>query len=63
MSLEPNEDIGLETHAENDQFLRFEGGRGAVFIDDNRSEVADGDVVVAPAERVITSLTYRIRRR
>ena len=28
MSLRPNEEIGLETHAENDQFLRFEGGEG-----------------------------------
>ncbi|HEY7784827.1 MAG TPA: hypothetical protein VIB00_08870, partial [Pyrinomonadaceae bacterium] len=43
MSLQPQEEIGLETHAENDQFLRFEGGRGAVFIDANRYEVTDGD--------------------
>jgi len=49
MSLKPSEEIGLETHAENDQFLRFEGGRGAVFIDDNRYEVADGDAVIVPA--------------
>lgn len=49
MSLQPKEEIGLETHSENDQFLRFEGGRGAVFIDDNRYEVADGDAVIVPA--------------
>ena len=49
MSLEPREEIGLETHPENDQFLRFEGGRGAVFIDGNRYEVADGDAVIVPA--------------
>ena len=49
MSLKPNEEIGLETHPENDQFLRFEGGSGAVFIDDNRYEVADGDAVIVPA--------------
>lgn len=49
MSLEPKEEIGLETHPENDQFLRFEGGRGAVFIDDNRYEVGDGDAVIVPA--------------
>ena len=49
MSLQPKEEIGLETHPENDQFLRFEGGRGAVFIDDNRYEVADGDAVIVPA--------------
>jgi mannose-6-phosphate isomerase-like protein (cupin superfamily) len=49
MSLQPKEEIGLETHSENDQFLRFEGGNGAVFIDDNRYEVTDGDAVIVPA--------------
>jgi len=49
MSLQPNEEIGLETHPENDQFLRFEAGRGVVIIDDNRYEVADGDAVIVPA--------------
>ena len=49
MSLQPKEEIGLETHPENDQFLRFEGGRGAVFIDNNRYEVTDGDAVIVPA--------------
>lgn len=49
MSLEPKEEIGFETHTENDQFLRFEGGTGAVLIDDNRYEVGDGDAVVVPA--------------
>jgi mannose-6-phosphate isomerase-like protein (cupin superfamily) len=49
MSLQPKEEIGLETHPENDQFLRFEGGRGAVFIDDNQYKVADGDAVIVPA--------------
>ncbi len=49
MSLQPKEEIGLETHLENDQFLRFEGGHGAVFIDDNRYEVRDGDAVIVPA--------------
>jgi len=49
MSLRPNEEIGLETHAENDQFLRFEGGDGKVFIDGNEYAVADGDAVIVPA--------------
>lgn len=49
MSLQPKEEIGLETHPENDQFFRFEGGRGAVFIDGNRYEVADGDALIVPA--------------
>lgn len=49
MSLHPNEEIGLETHHENDQFLRFEGGHGTVFVNDNRYEVTDGDAVTVPA--------------
>jgi mannose-6-phosphate isomerase-like protein (cupin superfamily) len=49
MSLKPNEEIGLETHEENDQFLRFEGGAGTVTIDDNKYKVADGDAVIVPA--------------
>ncbi len=49
MSLLPNEEIGLETHSGNDQFLRFEGGRGKCFIDDAEYEVGDGDCVIVPA--------------
>lgn len=49
MSLQPKEEIGLETHKENDQFLRFESGNGAVLIDEKRYEVADGDAVIVPA--------------
>jgi len=49
MSLQPQEEIGLETHPENDQFLRFEGGKGVCFIDGDRYEVTDGDAVIVPA--------------
>lgn len=49
MSLEPKQEIGAETHPENDQFVRFEGGRGRVEIDDNKYVVRDGDAVVIPA--------------
>ena len=49
MSLRPNEEIGLETHDENDQFLRFEGGEGKVLIDGNEYSVEDGDAVIVPA--------------
>jgi mannose-6-phosphate isomerase-like protein (cupin superfamily) len=49
MSLQPKEEIGLETHPENDQFLRFEGGNGTVFIDDSEYEVEDGSAVIVPA--------------
>jgi len=49
MSLKPKEEIGLETHHENDQFFRFDAGNGRVEIDGNRYNVSDGDVVVVPA--------------
>ncbi len=49
MSLKPKEEIGAETHEENDQFLRFEGGTGRVVIDDSKYTVKDGDAVIVPA--------------
>ena len=49
MSLKPKEEIGAETHPENDQFMRFEGGKGRVEIDENSYNVKDGDAVVIPA--------------
>jgi mannose-6-phosphate isomerase-like protein (cupin superfamily) len=49
MALQPKEEIGLEVHKENDQFIRFEGGRGRVEIDGNKYTVKDGDAVVIPA--------------
>jgi mannose-6-phosphate isomerase-like protein (cupin superfamily) len=49
MSLKPGEDIGLEIHAENDQFFRFEQGMGQVIIDGNQYTVEDGDAIVVPA--------------
>ncbi len=49
MSLKPNEEIGMETHPDNDQFFRFEMGQGKCFIDGNEYAVTDGDAIVIPA--------------
>ncbi|MEK7135211.1 MAG: cupin domain-containing protein [Patescibacteria group bacterium] len=49
MSLKPKEEIGMETHRENDQFFRFDAGVGKVLIDGNEYEVKDGDAVIVPA--------------
>jgi mannose-6-phosphate isomerase-like protein (cupin superfamily) len=49
MNLKPKEEIGAEVHAENDQFLRFEGGRGRVIIDQTTYNLKDGDAVIVPA--------------
>lgn len=49
MSLKPGEEIGLEIHADNDQFFRFEAGEGRVVIDGNEYMVGDGSAIVVPA--------------
>jgi mannose-6-phosphate isomerase-like protein (cupin superfamily) len=49
MSLKPGEEIGEETHISNDQFFRFEGGKGKCIIDGNEYKVENGDAVVVPA--------------
>lgn len=49
MSLLPKEEIGMETHPENDQFFRFEEGQGKVIIEGNVYEVGDGVAIVVPA--------------
>lgn len=48
MALPPSEEIGVETHPENDQFFRFESGKGKVTINDVEYEVMDGDSVIVP---------------
>jgi mannose-6-phosphate isomerase-like protein (cupin superfamily) len=49
MCLQPEEEIGMEIHPDNDQFFRFEKGNGMCIIDGNRYEVADGDAIIVPA--------------
>lgn len=49
MSLQPGEDIGLETHSDVDQFIRVEAGSGKAILNGLESQLADGAVVVIPA--------------
>lgn len=49
MSLQPKEEIGMEVHPDNDQFFRFEKGKGKCVINGNEYEIADGTAVVVPA--------------
>jgi len=49
MSLKPKEEIGMEIHSDNDQFFRFEKGKGKVIIDGNEYNVSDGSAIVVPA--------------
>lgn len=49
MSLQPKEDIGMEVHPDNDQFFRFESGKGECIIDGNVYSVEDGSAIIIPA--------------
>jgi len=49
MSLLPKEEIGMETHPDNDQFFRFEKGKGKCLIDGNEYALKDGSAIVVPA--------------
>lgn len=49
MSLAPKEEIGMETHSDNDQFFRFEKGQGKCVIDGNEYDLENGSVIIVPA--------------
>jgi mannose-6-phosphate isomerase-like protein (cupin superfamily) len=49
MTLPPGEEIGLETHAEHDQFIRVEAGSGFVVLNGRKHTLGDGVAVVIPA--------------
>jgi mannose-6-phosphate isomerase-like protein (cupin superfamily) len=46
MSLNPNEDIGLEMHPNDDQFIRIEEGRGIVQMGDSEDNLDFEEMVV-----------------
>ena len=49
MALRPKEEIGMETHPDNDQFFRFESGVGKCIIDGNEYALGDGVSIIIPA--------------
>jgi len=49
MSLKPKEEIGMETHTDNDQFFRIEKGTGKVIIDGNEYDITDGSAIIVPS--------------
>jgi mannose-6-phosphate isomerase-like protein (cupin superfamily) len=49
MHLDPHEDIGEETHPDNDQFIRCEKGDGLVTLEDKSYPFQSGDSVTIPA--------------
>jgi mannose-6-phosphate isomerase-like protein (cupin superfamily) len=49
MCLKPSEEIGMEVHNDNDQFLRIESGEGKAIIDGNEQNFSAGFCVLVPA--------------
>jgi mannose-6-phosphate isomerase-like protein (cupin superfamily) len=49
MSLQPNEEIGMEVHTTVDQFFRVEKGQGKVVMNGEEHEVKDGSAIIVPA--------------
>lgn len=49
MSLNPREEIGMEAHPKNDQFIRIEKGNGKGIIDGHEYHLKDGVSVLIPA--------------
>jgi mannose-6-phosphate isomerase-like protein (cupin superfamily) len=49
MCLQPSEDIGMETHVDNDQFFRVEKGTGKAILGGEEFQLTDGACVVIPA--------------
>jgi mannose-6-phosphate isomerase-like protein (cupin superfamily) len=49
MSIAPGEDIGMETHADVDQFIRIEAGTGKAILNGKEHDLEDGSAVVIPA--------------
>ena len=49
MSLQPGEEIGLETHPETDQFIHVKEGYGKAILDGEEYRLEDGSAIVIPA--------------
>lgn len=49
MTIAPGDEIGTETHAEHDQFIRVEAGEGKALLGGQEHALADGVAVVIPA--------------
>ena len=50
MSIEPYDDIELETHETHDQFIRIEQGEGKAIIDNKEYYLKDNTALIIPAK-------------
>lgn len=49
MTIQPGEEIGMEVHPDNDQFFRFEEGKGKIIIAGEETEIEDNWAAVVPS--------------
>ena len=49
MTIQPDEEIGEETHEDRDQFFRIEAGQGEIWIDGVANKVKADDGIIVPA--------------
>lgn len=49
MSLQPQEDIGMEVHEITDQFIRVESGEAKAILNGEEHTLSDGSALVIPA--------------
>lgn len=49
MCLQPGQEIGAETHANNDQFFRFEQGTGKAILAGKEYAIENGTAILVPA--------------
>ena len=49
MSLLPGEEIGVEIHDKEDQFIRVEQGTAQAIIDGETHDLSDDMVIIVPA--------------
>lgn len=48
MSIEPGQDIGVEIHEANDQFIRVEAGIGIATVGEATYQIEDGSSIIIP---------------
>ena len=49
MTLQPGDEIGLESHEGHDQFIRVEAGTGEASLDGEKVSLEDGSIVIIPS--------------
>lgn len=62
MCLQPNEEIGMETHEIVDQFLRIEQGEGKAILYGETTPIKAGDAILIPSKvehNIINSSTTK----